>query len=70
MNTVRKNTGRDLIIKLAEELPESKVGEAIDFLRFLKQKKDPVLYLSPEEEEELQLLQENGEYVTLDEAEK
>ena len=68
MNAAPKNTGKEMIIKLAEELPESKIGEAIDFLRYLNQKKEPVLYLDPEEEKELHTLCETEESITLEEA--
>lgn len=47
------NTAKNRIIKLIEELPESRAGEVIDFLEFLNQKKDQELYLDAEEENDL-----------------
>lgn len=47
------NTARDIIKKLVDEIPESKAGEVIDFLLYLKNKKEQDLYLEPDEEAEL-----------------
>lgn len=47
------NTAKDIIQKLVEEMPETKAGEIIDFLLFLKERKDQELYLGLKEEEEL-----------------
>ncbi len=47
------NTAKERIKKLIDEMPESKAGEIIDFLLFLKSKPEPMLYLTPEEEEEI-----------------
>jgi hypothetical protein len=47
------NTAKDIIQKLVEEMPETKAGEIIDFLLFLKERKDQELYLGIKEEEEL-----------------
>ena len=47
------NTAKDIIQKLVEEMPETKAGELIDFLLFLKERKDQDLYLGVKEEEEL-----------------
>jgi len=49
MNTAVK----EIIFKLISEIPETKAGEIIDFLEFLKLKKDQELYLDNTEEEEL-----------------
>lgn len=45
------NTAKERIKKLIDDLPETKVGEAIDFLLYLKTKSEQELYLTPEEEE-------------------
>ncbi|MDI9475311.1 MAG: DUF2281 domain-containing protein [Natronincolaceae bacterium] len=45
------NTAKDRIKKLIDEMPESKAGEIIDFLLYLKTKPEQDLYLTPEEEE-------------------
>lgn len=47
------NTAKDIILKLIDEIPETKIGEVIDFLLYLKGKKDQELYLDPQEEEEV-----------------
>lgn len=47
------NTAKDIIKKLVDEIPESKVGEVIDFLMYLKNKKEQDLYLEGQEEEEI-----------------
>ena len=47
------NTAKDLILKLIDEIPETKAGEVIDFLLYLKGKKDQELYLDSKEEEEI-----------------
>lgn len=41
------NTAKDIIKKLVDEIPESKAGEVIDFLLYLKGKKETSLYLDP-----------------------
>lgn len=45
------NTAKDRIIKLIEDLPETKVGEVIDYILYLKTKDEQDLYLTPEEED-------------------
>lgn len=45
------NTAKDRIKKLVDEIPESKAGEVINFLLYLKTKSEQELYLTPEEEE-------------------
>lgn len=47
------NTAKDIIKKLVDEIPETKAGEVIDFLLYLKEKKEHELYLEPQEEEEI-----------------
>ena len=47
------NTAKEIIKKLVDEIPESKAGEVIDFLLYLKGKKETNLYLDPQEEEEI-----------------
>jgi hypothetical protein len=47
------NTAKDIIKKLVDEIPESKAGEVIDFLLYLKNKKEQDLYLDSQEEEEI-----------------
>jgi hypothetical protein len=47
------NTAKDLILKLIDEIPETKAGEVIDFLLYLKNKTEQELYLDPEEEAEI-----------------
>ena len=49
----RLNTAKDIIKKLVEELPESKAGEVIDFILYLKGKKETELHLDSQEEEEI-----------------
>lgn len=50
---IKMNTAKDIIKKLVDELPESKAGEVIDFLMYLKNKKDQDLYLEVQDEEEI-----------------
>ena len=45
------NTAKERIKKLIDEIPESKAGEVIDFLLYLKSKSEQELYLTPEEDE-------------------
>jgi|GEM_PF-1031850 len=47
------NTARDIILKLVDEIPETKIGEVIDFILYLRGRKEQELYLEPEEEEEI-----------------
>lgn len=47
------NTAKDRIKKLVDEMPETKAGEIIDFLLFLKNKSELELQLTIEEEDEL-----------------
>ena len=47
------NTAKDLILKLIDEIPETKAGEVIDFLLYLKSKTEQELYMNPDEEAEI-----------------
>jgi CO dehydrogenase nickel-insertion accessory protein CooC1 len=61
------NTAKDLIKKLVDHIPESKAGEVIDFLLYLKNKKEQDLsYEENEENEEEELwgLIENDERIS------
>ncbi len=51
------NTAKEIIKKLVDELPETKAGQLIDYLLFLKNKKDDDLYLDLQEEEIWNLIQ-------------
>jgi hypothetical protein len=44
------NTAKEQILKLIEELPETKAGEVIDFLLYLRSKAEPELLLEAAEE--------------------
>lgn len=44
------NTAKDIINKLVDDLPESKAGEVIDFLMYLKNRKEQDLYMDNQEE--------------------
>jgi hypothetical protein len=61
------NTAKDIIIKLIDEIPETKAGEIIDFLIYLKNKKEPDLYLDSQEEEEIWNLIKTDERVSSEE---
>jgi hypothetical protein len=63
MVVIRLNTAKELILKLIDDLPETKAGEVIDFLLYLKGKKEQELYLDPQEEEELWHLIQNEERI-------
>jgi hypothetical protein len=58
------NTAKDLIKKLVDHIPESKAGEVIDFLLYLKNKKEQDLSYEENEEEELWGLIENDERIS------
>jgi len=47
------NTAKDIIKKLVDDIPESKAGEVIDFLLYLKNRNEQDLYLDIQEEEEI-----------------
>ncbi len=47
------SAAKDIIVKLVDELPETKVGEVIDFIRFLNSKNEHELLFTPKEEEEI-----------------
>ncbi|HYF81561.1 MAG TPA: DUF2281 domain-containing protein [Clostridia bacterium] len=47
------NTAKEIIKKLIDEIPETKAGEVIDFLLYLRGKKEQELHLECEEEEEI-----------------
>ncbi|KUO69316.1 MAG: hypothetical protein APF77_16115 [Clostridia bacterium BRH_c25] len=57
------NTAKDIIKKLIDEIPETKAGEVIDFLLYLKGKKEQELHLDSEEEEEIWNKIENDERI-------
>ena len=61
---INMNTAKDVIKKLIDEIPESKAGEVIDFLLYLKSKKEQDLYLDPQEEEEIWNLIKTDERVS------
>ena len=50
---IKLNTAKELILKLIDEIPETKVGEVIDFLLYLKNKKEQDLDLDFNEEAEI-----------------
>ncbi len=47
------NTAKDRIKRLVDEIPETKAGEVIDFLLYLKSKNEQETFLTVEEEEEI-----------------
>lgn len=53
MVVISLNTAREIIKKLVDEIPESKAGEVIDFLLYIKGRKESELYLEVQEEEEI-----------------
>ena len=55
------NTAKDMIKKLVDEIPETKAGEILDFLLYLKEKEESDLHLDSEEEEEIWDLIKNEE---------
>ncbi len=64
------NTAKDTIKKLVDELPETKAGQLIDYLLFLKNKKDDDLYLNLQEEKEIWNLIQNDERMSGKQVEK
>ena len=60
------NSAKEIIMKLVDEIPETKAGEIIDFLLYLKNKNEQDLYLEPDEEEEIWNLIENDERICAD----
>ena len=57
------NTAKDMIKKLVDEIPETKAGEILDFLLYLKEKEESDLHLDSEEEEEIWDLIKNEERI-------
>jgi len=64
------NTVKEIIKKLVDELPETKTGQAIDFLLYLKNKPEQDLTMSLKEEEEIWALIENDERISSNEVKK
>ena len=64
------NTAKEIIKKLIDELPETKTGQAIDFLLYLKNKPEQDLTMSLKEEEEIWALIENDERISSNEVKK
>ena len=60
------NTAKDLLKQLIDELPETKAGQLIDYLLFLKNKEDQLLHLNNDEEEEIWKLIKNDEKIPSD----
>lgn len=58
------NTAKEIIIKLVDELPETKAGQLIEYLLFLRNKKDDDLYLDLQEEKEIWNLIQTDERVS------
>ena len=57
-------TPKEIINKLVDEIPETKIGEVIDFLLYLRDKKEQELYLDSEEEKALWTMINSEERVT------
>lgn len=66
----RVNIAKELIHKLIGELPETKANEVIDFLLFIKSKKEESLYMDVEEENEVWELIKNDERIADKESKK
>ncbi len=64
------NTAKEIIKKLVDELPETKAGQLIDYLLFLKNKKDEDLYLDLQEEEDIWNLIRTDERVSENQVKK
>jgi hypothetical protein len=64
MVVIDLNTAKDIIKKLIDEIPETKAGEVIDFLLYLKGKKEHELYMDSQEEEEVWNLIKTDERVS------
>lgn len=64
------NTAKDRIKKLIDEIPETKAGEVIDFLLYLKSKDEQDLYLTSEEEEKIWDAINNDERMDSDEVKR
>lgn len=64
------NTAKDLIKKLIDELPETKAGQVIDFLLYLKNKDEQDLYLDEKEEEDIWNLIKTDQRILSDEVNK
>lgn len=64
------NTAKDRIKKLVDEIPETKAGEVLDFLLFIKSKSEQELYLTPEEEEKIWHNINNDQRISSEEARK
>ena len=64
------NTAKEIIKKLVDELPETKTGQAIDFLLYLKNKPEQDLTMSLKEEEEIWALIANDERISSSEVKK
>ncbi len=62
------NTAKDFLHKLVDDIPETKVGEVLDFLLFLREKPEHDLYLSPKEEEEILRIINHDERISSDKA--
>lgn len=62
------NTAKDIIKKLVDEMPETKAGEVIDFLLFLKSREESELIMEDAEEEEILELLEKEEKYTMEQA--
>jgi len=60
------NTAKDLIKKLIDDLPETKAGQVIDFLLYLKTKPELDLHITIKEEEELWELIQTDERISSD----
>lgn len=64
------NTAKELIHKMVDEIPETKAGAVIDFLLFIKNKKEESLYLDEKEENEIWNLIKNDERVPVEKVKK
>jgi len=64
------STPKELLKRLVDELPESKTGQAIEYLLFLKTREEQELYISEKEEEEIWERIVNEDKVSAEEVKK
>ena len=64
------NTSKELLKRLVDELPETKTGQAIEYLLFLKMREEQELYISEKEEEEIWERVVNEDKISAEEVKK
>ena len=64
------SVAQKVIIKMVKDISDDKALEVINFIQFIKSKEENNLYLSPEEDLEIQAIIDNDDWVSQNEVDE